>query len=97
MGGILTRDELSSIVTPLLERYGLQGAFVFGSYARGEATSSSDIDLLIDGGPHFKPLSIYALGEHVRESTGKDVDVFELSELSDGPFKRTVLDEAVAL
>ena len=64
---------------------------------RGEATSSSDIDLLIDGGPHFKPLSISALGEHVRESTGKDVDIFELSELSDGPFKRAVLDEAVAL
>ena len=95
MGDILTYGEISAIVRPLLVQYGLRGASVFGSYARGEATSSSDIDLLIDGGP--RPLSIYALGERVRESTGKDVDVFELSELDDGPFKDTVLDEAVAL
>ena len=97
MGNVLTHAELSSIVLPLLEQYGLRAAFVFGSYARGEATDSSDIDLLIDGGPRFKPLSIYALGEQVRESTGKDVDIFELSELNDGTFKSTVLSEAVAL
>lgn len=97
MGDILTYGEISAIVRPLLVQYGLRGVSVFGSYARGEATSSSDIDLLIDGGPRFRPLSIYALGERVRESTGKDADVFELSELDDGPFKDTVLDEAVAL
>ena len=48
MGDILTYGEISAIVRPLLVQYGLRGASVFGSYARGEATSSSDIDLLID-------------------------------------------------
>ena len=94
---VLTLGDIRAVVLPLLERYGLRTAHVFGSYARGEATQSSDIDLLIDGGPSFSPLSVYALGEHVRESTGKDVDVFEVSELDDGPFKQSVLNEAVLL
>lgn len=97
MADVLTLEDIRSVVLPLIKRYGLRSARVFGSYARGEATQGSDIDLLLDGGPSFSPLSIYAVGEHVRESTGKDVDVFEVSELNDGPFKQTVLREAIVL
>ena len=97
MGTTLTAGELSAIVSPLLHKHGLRAASLFGSYARGEAREASDIDLLVDGGPSFRPLSVYALGEEVRELTGKDVDVFELSELESGPFRDRVLREAVPL
>ena len=97
MGKVLSPAELRSIIVPLLSRHGLDRAFLFGSYARGEATERSDIDLLVDLGGRPARLSVYALGEDVREVTGKRVDVFELSELSDGPFKNAVLSEAIAL
>ncbi|MBM6786596.1 nucleotidyltransferase domain-containing protein [Collinsella tanakaei] len=97
MDKVLTPHELSEIITPLLKHYGLKSALLFGSYARGEATPESDIDLIIDGGPSFRPLSIYALGETLREQTGKRVDVFEISELDEGPFKQKALAEGVEL
>ena len=80
-----------------MEARGLRRALLFGSYARGEAGPDSDIDLIVDGGEGFRPLSVYALGEDVREATGKRVDVFELSEIGEGRFRDSALGEAVAL
>lgn len=79
----------------MLKHYGLKSALLFGSYAREEATPESDIDLIIDGNPSFRPLSIYALGEILREQTGKRVDVFEISELNEGTIKQEALAEGV--
>lgn len=97
MGSVLTTDELRGIVAPLLRAHGLRSAMLFGSYARGSAREDSDIDIVVDGGPSFRPLSVYALGEDLREATGKRVDVFEASELDDGPFRDRVMSEAVPL
>jgi uncharacterized protein len=35
----------------ILKKYGVVSASVFGSYARGEATASSDLDLLVELAP----------------------------------------------
>ena len=93
----LSKSDLREIVLPLLRKHGLKTALLFGSYARDEATADSDIDLLIERGNSARPLSVYALGEDVREATGKRVDVFDLTELNEGPFKQAVLSEAVEL
>jgi len=42
-----TLQELKTKTTPVFRRYGVLRAGVFGSYARGEAKKSSDIDFLI--------------------------------------------------
>lgn len=47
MGKIYTIDEIRTLVKPIAERYGIEKVLLFGSYARGEATESSDVDLLI--------------------------------------------------
>ena len=43
-----TIEQLRDILTPIAEKYGLEKLSVFGSIARGEATESSDVDLLVD-------------------------------------------------
>ena len=45
---IYTLDQLSEIITPIAEKYRLKAVYVFGSYARGEATDDSDVDILVD-------------------------------------------------
>lgn len=42
-------EELIEIVTPLIRHYDeIDRAFIFGSYARGEADAKSDLDIRID-------------------------------------------------
>ena len=36
-------------VAPICEKYPIRKAYLFGSYARGSATESSDVDLRIEG------------------------------------------------
>ena len=44
---IYTIDEIRKKVQPIAEKYKLNKVSLFGSYARGEATAESDIDLYI--------------------------------------------------
>ena len=82
----------------LLKKYHAEYALLFGSYARGEATPNSDIDLVVVGGPGFRARDIFALGEELRQLTRKDADVFELRELNTGtPFYNTVMQEGVRI
>ncbi len=47
MGKIYTIEEIRNKVRPIAERYGIDTVWLFGSYARGEATENSDVDLLV--------------------------------------------------
>ncbi len=97
VSGVLETSEIRAMVLPLLERYGMRSASLFGSYARGEADEGSDIDILLEGGSGFRPLDIFGVAEDLHRASGKRVDVFEVSELDAGIFRDTVLREAVRL
>ena len=43
-------SDIQRIVSPIAARYGVERMTLFGSYARGENTPDSDIDLRIDRG-----------------------------------------------
>jgi predicted nucleotidyltransferase len=45
---IYTLEQLKDLVEPIAKKYNLKALWVFGSYARGEATNKSDVDLLMD-------------------------------------------------
>ena len=45
---IYTQDQIRQMIAPIAEKYHLKAVFLFGSYARGDATERSDIDLLVD-------------------------------------------------
>ena len=45
---IYTAEEIRRRITPVAVRYRLKAEYLFGSYARGEATDESDVELLID-------------------------------------------------
>ena len=94
----LTLDELRAIVKQLLERYHAEYALLFGSYARGDATPDSDIDIIVVGGDRFVPRNIFALAEELREMTGRNADVFELREANTGtPFYDSVMKECIRI
>ena len=98
MEHVLTRQELVSIIVPLLRKYGAQEALLFGSYARGEADAGSDIDLLVIGGPKFDPTDVFCIADELNRATGKKVDVYELCEINVGsPFYHSIFEEGVKI
>lgn len=94
----MKKDEIIEIIRVLLARYRASYAILFGSYARGEETADSDIDLIVVGGEHFHPSDIFDLGEELRALTGKNADVFEISEIeTDTDFYRTTMKEGLRI
>lgn len=59
----------------LFHRYGVVEASVFGSYARGDFTPSSDLDLLVELEPGRSYMDLGGLQYELQQKTGKKVDV----------------------
>lgn len=94
----LTRNELETIIRTLLRKYNAEYVLLFGSYARGEATADSDIDVVVVGGDKFHAKDIFAFGEDLRQLTHKEVDAFEIREVNTGtPFYENVMNEGVRI
>ena len=45
---IYTIEQLKEKIAPIALKYRLPTVYIFGSYARGEATDKSDVDVLVD-------------------------------------------------
>lgn len=50
-------QEIAKEVKPVMQKYGVKSAGLFGSYARGDARADSDVDILVSLGS--KPLSLW--------------------------------------
>jgi uncharacterized protein len=77
-------------------RHGAFNVRVFGSFARGEADSESDIDLLVDMEPGRSLLDLSGLLIDLEDMLGCNVDVVTERGLRDR-IRERVLKEAVAL
>lgn len=93
-----TRTDVEKTIKELLVRYNAEYALLFGSYARGEKTEESDIDVLVFGGDNFKKSNIFAFAEELRQITGKSVDAFEICEVDRStPFYDNVIKEGIKI
>jgi hypothetical protein len=88
------RDALDEI----LFRYGATNPRLFGSVARGDASATSDIDLLVDllPGRGNELLRVSGIGEELSTLLGRRVDVVTPSLLRD-EVSATALFDAVAV
>ena len=78
----LTQTELTKIQTFFADKP-VKKIYLFGSYARGEATESSDVDLLIDW-DYSKHIGLnYGVWlEEIQEVLKKDVDFVSVEYIS---------------
>lgn len=77
--GVLEQDDLIKICTEILSEYDVDYCYLFGSYAKGKASGSSDVDLLISA--KVTGLKYYELVERLREALHKKVDVLDTKQL----------------
>lgn len=77
-------------------RHGIRHVRVFGSFARGDATSMSDLDLLVEVDPERSYLDMIAFWHEVELALGHRVDVVADGGVS--PYLRDrIYGEAVPL
>ncbi len=71
---IYTTKEIADKIRPIAKEYGIHRIYIFGSYARGEATENSDIDFYVELG---KPLGLRycSFYSDMEESVGKKIDI----------------------
>lgn len=77
--GILTIDQIRKICSEIFKNYSVDYCYLFGSYAKGKATETSDVDLLVampvDG------MIFFELIELLREQLKKKIDLLDIAQL----------------
>ncbi len=71
----MTIKELKTKANPILRRSGVEYAAVFGSVARGEAGTDSDIDILVRFGKDISLLDHIGAAYALQDSLGQKVDL----------------------
>lgn len=74
--------EIENILHPVFAGYGVRRAVLFGSYAKGQATIRSDVDILVDSG--LRGLAFFGLLEGVASTLDVPVDLIDVSQIESG-------------
>lgn len=98
MADIYTLEEIKRLLSPILSKYHARGASIFGSYARGEATPDSDLDVIVHEGGSFDPTDVFSIAEDLYTVSGKRVDVYTDAEIdTTGDFAQHISRDRVVL
>lgn len=81
--GLLSIEEIREKVRKVLSKYDVSFCYLFGSYSRGQAKASSDIDLIIS--TTLKGLDFVGLIEELRDELHKKIDLINVKTLTDNP------------
>jgi len=96
---VWTINEIRSEVEPVAEKYNLAKVFLFGSYARGNATPKSDIDLCVE--EQGKKLSLFGLSAlylDFYDRFGNELDLITRTSIEgDTRFKQNIEKEWVQI
>lgn len=93
---VYTLEEIRSIAVPIVRQYGVASLYLFGSYARGEATPESDLDFRIERGSIRSLFELSALYSELAETFQKDLDLLT-SQNIDPEFLTAIQPEEVLL
>ena len=79
-----TIDEIKACLFPVFNSAPVDRAILFGSYAKGVATYTSDIDILIESNGKIKGIDFFGVLDDVSEALDAPVDLIEASQVIDG-------------
>jgi predicted nucleotidyltransferase len=77
----MSKEEIKKYLTEYLKKKGVLKASIFGSLARGESSSASDIDILVKLDKNKTLLDLIGLKLELEELLNQKVDVLTYNSL----------------
>lgn len=96
MGCVYDISEIRDMIKDIALNYGVERIILFGSYATGDATCSSDIDLRIDKGKIRDYFELSSFSLELEKRLNKNVDVLTTGSLSE-KFLRNISKEEIII
>jgi uncharacterized protein len=93
---ILGIEDIKKIIQPILWKYPIKRASIFGSYARQEARKESDIDILVEFSSSISLLQFVNIQLELEDILGKKVDLVEFNTIK-RQLKANILKEQVVI
>lgn len=92
-------DEIKEAVAPLCREFGVRRLDVYGSIARGSASPSSDVDLLVEcKEPDIRPAKrFFGLLHRLEDRLGCRIDLLTSEGLRNPYFKARALSERISV
>ena len=78
---MLSIEEIKSYILPVVKKYPVEKVILFGSYARGDASDKSDVDLIVESRGLLRNRKIFALGGELLGELPVRVDVYDILEI----------------
>ena len=76
---------------------GVKNVYLFGSYARGEANSNSDVDIYCDSGDVDTLFKAVAFNKELEIALGKKVDVVTIGSRMNDYFKQQLEEDMIKI
>ena len=93
---MLTQENIRTAIQAIAIKHGIEQFFLFGSYARGDATETSDCDFRIVGGNIRDLYDIADLRLDLEEVLGTKIDLILTKNMSE-VFYNKIKDEEVQI
>ena len=74
-------EKYKELIQPILVRYFIKRAAIFGSVAKHASTRESDVDILIEPSAGFTLFQMLRLEEEISMAVNRKVDLVEYSAL----------------
>lgn len=89
----MTTLTIKNQIIPILKRQGVLKAAIFGSFARGEETNKSDVDLLIKMPKNKTLFDLAGLKVALEDRLGRKVDIVEYDAIRPLIKKQILMDK----
>lgn len=94
---IYTIKELKNIIKPILNKYNIYEIYLFGSYARGEAKETSDVDIFCEKGNIKTLIDQEILINELELALNKKVDIIYTTSIINEYFKSQIMEDMIKL
>jgi predicted nucleotidyltransferase len=95
--GVLTIKQIKQLIKPVISKYQIEEVFLFGSYARGEANSNSDVDIYCYRGKIRTLYDLTDFKEDLENALGKKVDVVTIGSQMDDSFRKHLEEDKIKI